>query len=125
MYYNIDNLPNDLKKIIYEYLPIKIKKILTKKHYIDFFDKHYLYLKSTLCNGVYRKFSFNTYIEKLIKNDSNFIFNLMMKKELFIWGRKKRYKYRGKKYKNYISFLKELCIKNESNRCYHIIKDLL
>ena len=48
--------------------------------------------------------SFNTYIEKLIKNDSNFIFKLMMKKELFIWGKKKRYKYRGKKYKNYISF---------------------
>ena len=55
MYYNIDNLPDDLK-IIYEYLPINIKKILTKKHYMDFFDKHYLYLKNTLCNGVYGNF---------------------------------------------------------------------
>ena len=47
MYYNIDNLPNDLKNIIYEYLPIN-QKILTKKHYIDFFDKHYLYLKNVM-----------------------------------------------------------------------------
>jgi hypothetical protein len=124
MYYNINNLPDELKKIIFEMLPFNVKKILTKKYYVSLFDKHYNYLKHCVCNGVYRKFSFNTYIEKLIKNDYIFIFKLMIKKEIFIWGKKKRYKYKGKHYKNYISFLKYLCIKNESNRCYNLLKDL-
>ena len=124
MYYNINNLPDELKRLIFEFIQIKVKIILNKFFYISLFDKHYIYLKHSICNGIYRKFSFNTYIERLIKNDCNFIFKLMIKKEIFIWGNKKRYKYKGKNYKNYISFLKYLCIKNESNRCYNIIKDL-
>ena len=112
MYYNINLLPDELKRIIFDYIPLTVKQILNKKNYIAIFDIHYNYLKKCICNGIYRRFSFNTYIERLIKKDCDFIFKLMVKKEIFIWGKKKRYKYKGKNYKNYILFLKYLCIKN-------------
>tara|TARA_A100001035_G_C27567400_1_gene401468 strand:+ start:57 stop:437 length:381 start_codon:yes stop_codon:yes gene_type:complete len=122
MYYLINNLPDELKMLIYNYIPINVKINLSKKIYINYYDEHYEHIKTILCKGVYRRFSFNTYVEKIIKKDLSFLFTNIIKKESRIWGKKKKYKYKGKNYKNYIDFLKELCQKNESTRCLNLIK---
>ena len=122
MYYLINNLPYDLKNIIYDYIPLNVKIRLSKKMYIYNYNEYHEYIKTKICKGVYRRFTFNTYVEKVIKNDASFIFENIMKKEAFIWGKKKKYNYKGKKYKSYIDFLKELCQKNESTRCLNLIK---
>ena len=122
MYYLINNLPDDLKRIIYNYISLNVKIRLSKKMYINNYDEYYEFIKTKICKGVYRRFSFNTYVEKIIKNDLSFLFENIMKKESLIWGKKKKYKYKGKKYKNYMDFLKELCQKNESTHCLNLIK---
>lgn len=122
MYYLINILPDDLKMIIYNYLSVNVKIQLSKNLYINYYDEYYEYIKTMVCKGVYRRFSFNTYVEKIIKNDLSFLFENIMKKEACIWGKKKKYKYKGKNYKNYINFLKELCQKNESTKCLNLIK---
>ena len=49
----------------------------------------------------------------------------MMKKELFIWGEKRNDINIAVKSIRIIYLFERTLIKNESNRCYHIIKDLL
>lgn len=122
MYYLINKLPDDLKIIIYDYIPLHVKVKFSKKMYIDNYSKYHEFIKTNICKGVYRRFTFNTYVEKIIKSDSSFIFENVIKKEAIVWNKKKRYKYKGKKYKSYIDFLKELCQKNESTRCLNLIK---
>jgi hypothetical protein len=122
MYYLLRDLPDDLIDHIYKFLPFNIKATLSKKMYIDYYEEYYEYIKNIICKGIYRRFTFNTYIEKIIKNDAVFLFEKIIKKEICIWGKKKKYKYKGKKYKNYIDFLKELCQKNESTKCLNLIK---
>ena len=80
MYYLINNLPDELKMLIYNYIPINVKINLSKKIYINYYDEHYEHIKTILCKGVYRRFSFNTYVEKIIKKDLSFLFTNIIKK---------------------------------------------
>jgi len=125
MYYLLIKFPEDLKRIIYDFIFIYEKKLLNKKLYVTYYNAHYENIKNKICNGIYRRFSFNTYIERIIKNDADFLFDKIMRKEMYIWGKRKKYRYKGKDYKNYVLFLKELCQKNESTKCLLQVKYLI
>lgn len=123
----IYKIPIELVIMIKEYIPREIIIITNKKDYEN------EYMKARLaCNrevipfksiSYKRKFTFQTYITKIITNNMNYIFEMLIKHKYDHWINIKKYRYRGYKYSNYIQYLEQLCIKMESTNCRNVICD--
>lgn len=121
----IDRIPIELVMIIKEYISREIIIITNKNDY----ENEYMNLRLT-CNGMpfrsisyKRKFTFQTYIKKIITNNLNYIFEILIKHKYNHWINIKKYRYGGYKYGTYIQYLEQLCIKMESNICRNVIYD--
>ena len=123
----IDRTPIEIVMIIKKYIPREIIIITNKKDY----ENEYMNLRLT-CNGEgipfrsisYKKnFTFQTYIKKIIANNMNYIFEMLIKHKYNHWINIKKYRYRGYKYSNYIQYLEQLCIQMESTLCKNVICD--
>ena len=83
----IDRIPIELVMIIKEYIPREIIIITNKNDY----ENEYMNLRLT-CNGMpfrsisyKRKFTFQTYIKKIITNNLNYIFEILIKHKYNHW----------------------------------------
>lgn len=101
-------LNNDVLKQIWSFISFKSNPhllILNKYNYIS-------NRPITKINNI------DSYIRFLIRNDYNFLFSFLLlntiTKKINI---NKTYKYKKEKYKNYIHFLRSLCINYNSNKC--------
>ena len=101
-------LNNDVLKQIWSFISFKSNPhllILNKYNYIS-------NRPITKINNI------DSYIRFLIRNDYNFLFSFLLLntiiKKINI---NKTYKYKKEKYKNYIHFLRSLCINYNSNKC--------
>merc|ERR1712166_1254157 len=70
-----------------------------------------------------RHYTWESYIQKIIKNNLNYIFEMVIKYKYSHWVNIKKYRYNGYKYGNYIQFLEQLCIILESTKCKEVIKN--
>ena len=102
------HLNNDVLKQIWSFISFKSNPhllILNKYNYIS-------NRPITKINNI------DSYIRFLIRNDYNFLFSFLLLntiiKKINI---NKTYKYKKEKYKNYIHFLRGLCINYNSNKC--------
>jgi len=113
---NIKNLPEVLVDIIYEYVPMKTKIFLNKNNYID---------NHTMVKGFIDKRQYENYIRCMIRRDNSFVFSFIINENIHIWSRLRKFLYKGYIYRNYIFFLYDYCIDNESSRCKQLIENFI
>ena len=120
----INTIPMDVLLIIKEYMVVDTLLITNKKYYEEniMMERFNIFKNGPICKRFYN-ISLDTYINRIIKNDLNYIFQLLIKHKYKHWIRLKNYKYRGHKFSNYIYFLEQLCIISESNKCREIVVD--
>ena len=112
---NIDKLSDELIDIIYSYIPKSVTIFLTKKNYIK---EHYL-----LRNYINKRY-IEQYIRTMVRQDNEFVFNLLLVENYKRWLNMKKYYYKECIYGNYINFLESYAIDNKSLKCRKLIINL-
>lgn len=111
----IDKLPDELIRIIYSYLPIRVITFLSKDLYIH---NHHLISEYIL------KGNRENYIRDIIRRDHGFVFSHLLNENFIKWIFEiKNYKYKTTIYNNYLYFVKDFCLIHESTKCRNIIHD--
>lgn len=110
----INKMPHELVYYICDFIPMTILLWTNKKLYI----KHHKLIQNMINEEQYEN-----YIRDMIRQDNDFVVALLMKENLKQWLFFKRYQYKNVRYANYIAFLKNYCIENDSTNCRNIIND--
>jgi len=110
----VQNLPDDVIRVIKEYLPITILVFTNKTNYFLYHSS----LKKYISN-------YENYIRDAIRRDNSFVFNEIIKENYKLWLRIKNYSFKNAIYKNYIYFLLNYCIENNSSVCRLCLSDFL
>ena len=109
---NILRLPEDLVPVIYEFIPLKTLLFLNKK----------MYLKNhKLVRKFIQRSQYENYIRAMVRRDNDFVFGLLIQENFERWLFFKKYTYKTTLFSNYIYFLLEYCIENESDKCKQIV----
>ena len=112
----LDELPCDLKLEIQKYLMVKQMFLTSKKNW-----KKYIKIRvsSILISylGLINYNTFNTYIRYLIRNKLNYVFKHVVEESKIKFKYFKKFIYKGKKWDNYIQFLKWYCRNQNSGKC--------
>jgi hypothetical protein len=109
---NISRLPEDLVPVIYEFIPLKTLIFLNKK----------MYLKNhKLVRKYIQRSQYENYIRAMVRRDNDFVFGLLIQENFERWLFFKKYTYKTTLFSNYIYFLLEYCIENESDKCKQIV----
>jgi len=109
---NILNLTEEIKDIICSYIPLKEIIFLNKNIYIK---NHQLIRKFIKTN------QYENYIRAMIRRDNNFVFEFLIGENFEKWLFFKKYAYKRTLFSNYIYFLLEYSIENESEKCKQIV----
>jgi hypothetical protein len=112
---NVEKLSYELIDIIYSYIPKSVIIFLTREKYIK---EHYL-LRSFI-----NKRYIEQYIRTMVRQDNDFVFNLLLVENYNRWLNMKKYYYKECIYGNYINFLESYAIDNKSLKCRKIIINL-
>jgi hypothetical protein len=112
---NANLLPMELLDIIYSYIPERVLIFLTKKQYLQ---KHH-----TIKNYINKK-NIENYIRTTIRQDNHFVFGQMLIENWYKWINMKQCYYKHCIYSNYLIFLEEYCLENESIKCRNVISEL-
>ena len=108
-------LPDDIiKEYIFPKLSPEILVWLTKENYIKY---HYV------IKNIIPKYSIESYIRDIIRNDYSFIFNYILDEQFIKWLTMKKYTYKSYIFENYFTFLMQFCIDNNSNKCLILIQN--
>jgi hypothetical protein len=106
----IEYLPDEIIRLIKEYIPIKILVFTNKENY----NLYHSYMKKYIIN-------YENYIRDTIRRDNSFVFNKILEENYKKWLDIKKYIYKNTIYKNYIYFVIDYCIENLSTQCRNII----
>lgn len=105
-------LPYELVNIIYEYIPKSVSMFLTKVNYMK---DHHLIRKYINKNNI------ETYIRAMIQRDNDFVFKYLLVENFERWINMSRYYYKECIYSNYLYFLQDYAMENESIKCRELI----
>lgn len=103
------NLCNEIRDIIYNYLPNNILMWTTREKYIN---HHYCLQKILESKKLY-----DNYIRYIIRNDFDIIFELVISTHNVSSWKKKKYVFRNVKYTNYFHFLDCFMFDNNAHKC--------
>lgn len=113
----MEYLPDEIIKIIYDFTPTSCKKNLSKSH---FKTHYYLITKEKKINKRY-----HNYLRYLIQKKCFMHLDIV----LYIFCGKfiamKKWKHKNKTYPNFLIYLKEFALQNNSQKCYEMMKELL
>ena len=109
---NVDKLSYELIDIIYSYIPKSVTIFLIRENYI----KEHYFLRSVI-NKRYTE----QYIRTMVRQDNDFVFNLLLVENYNRWLNMKKYYYKECIYGNYINFLESYAIDNKSLKCRKLI----
>jgi len=112
----IKQLPTDIFYIIKEFLPISITVFLNKDLYI----KNHKIVKRYISKN-----SYENYIRNMIERDNSFVIQQLMNENFERWYKFKNYLDKNICYYNYIYFLIEFSIINNSIDCMKKLKSHL
>lgn len=112
----INILPNELKDQILEYLPLRYVVFLNKTNYFAYhqFIKYWIPADN-----------YDNYIRSIIRNDSYFCLNQLIKENNKVWIKPKKYEYNKVIYSSYCNLLNYYCIQFQSPKCREIINSYL
>ncbi len=123
----MNNLPEDILNLIYQYIPYHVRCLFSAKNYLKYNSSHQEYLR----NNVYgyhlklnKRFTFDTYVRKLIKNDYYYVFQFVLKENYKSWKKTtKKNRYKNMNYRSKLLFYSLYCIENKANKCLEIIRN--
>ena len=107
-------LPRELKDIIFEYIPEKVRIFLNKTLYLA---NHYL-VRSYIPHD-----NIELYYRSLVRQDNNFVFRLILFENYWRWINIRQYYYKGSIFLNYLYFIRAYCIENEAIKCIEVINN--
>jgi hypothetical protein len=109
---SVDKLPDELIKVIYDFLPRFILANLSKKNYI----KYHLYISKRIIN-------YDSFIRSCIRNENDMVFYYNVIENNKKWLNKKKYIYNNNIFANYGFFLMHFCIEQKADKCKNILCD--
>jgi len=107
-------LPPELIRYIKEYIPKKEFVFTNRENY----NLYHPLIKPSIKD-------YESYIRAMIRQDNEFIFKKIVEENYNKWYEFKQYKYKNMIFNNYLYFVMNFCIENESNNCRKIISDFL
>ena len=113
---NISKLPEEIIQVIKKYIPKIVTIFLTKEDYIG----NHRVLRKYINNR-----NIENFIRAMVRQDTYFVFKQLLVENSERWLNLKKYYYKNCIYSNYIHFLDEYCIENESSECRKLIMVLL
>jgi hypothetical protein len=113
---NVLKLPEDMINVIKEYIPTKCLVFTNKTNY-------YLY-HSTIKENIIGN-QFESYVRDMIRRDNDLAFAEIIKENIELWFKVRSYEYKHFTYNNYLYFLLDYCIENDSNKCRILIKEYI
>lgn len=115
LFNNIDQLPNELIKMIEQFIPKIVTIFLSKSNYIQ---NHHLILK--LINAKKTE----EYIRTMIRQDNHLVLKRLLVENYERWLYMKNYYYKQCLYSNYLIFLKHYAFDYKSTNCYETLESL-
>lgn len=112
----INQLPYELVNEIKYFLP-SYKLIFTNKE--NYSKYHHL-----VYNLIQKRVTSN-YIRDIIYRDNEFVFKHLLYDKYQTWVKYTKYIYHNIIYSNYIEFIRDLCITNQSTKCANILNEFL
>ena len=124
----IDIIINDhLLKSIY-FLPdeilIQIKEFIPLKKLV-FLNKEYYLMYHCLIRQMILKNNYENYIRDTVRRDHSFVFKQIVKDNWKRWLSIRDYRYKNSVYSNYVYFLKDYCLINDSTNCRNSLNEFL
>ena len=112
----IISLPDVLIEYIKEYIPFKQMVFSSKEYYL----LYHAFIKNMILKNNYEN-----YIRDTIRRDHYFVFERMTKENWKRWLSIRDYRYKNSIYSNYIYFLKDFCLINDSTNCRNVLNNFL
>ncbi len=113
---SISKLPLELFDIVKSYVPLYIWRPLNKTLYIENYNLVYEKMKP---------YNAENYIRDIVKRDFDNVFKFIVLRNLFKWAQMKDYLNEFLIYPNYIYFIKDFCVSNQSNKCLNTLNNIL
>jgi hypothetical protein len=110
----ISELPNDVINLIKEFIP-NHKRVFVNKRFYN------LYHNTIRMNIPL----YENYIRDIIRRDSYFVFEKVLQENIELWLKNKQYRYKNMVFNNYLYFVINFCIENNSERCRELLLDFL
>ena len=107
-------LPVELVRYIKEYIPKKELVFTNRENY----NLYHLFIKPCIKD-------YESYIRYMIRQDNEFVFKKIIEENYRKWYEIRQYKYKNMIFNNYLYFVINYCIENESNNCIKVISDFL
>jgi len=107
-------LPVELVRYIKEYIPKKEFVFTNRENY----NLYHPLIKPSIKD-------YESYIRSIIRQDNDFVFKKIVEENYNKWYEIRQYKYKNMIFNNYLYFVMNFCIENESNNCRKIISDFL
>jgi phosphoribosyl-ATP pyrophosphohydrolase len=107
-------LPVELVRYIKEYIPKKEFVFTNRENY----NLYHTLIKPSIKD-------YESYIRSMIRQDNEFVFKKIIEENYNKWYEIRQYKYKNMIFNNYLYFVMNFCIENESNNCRKIISDFL
>jgi phosphoribosyl-ATP pyrophosphohydrolase len=106
--------PPELIRYIKEYIPKKTFVFTNRENY----NLYHTLIKSSIKD-------YESYIRSMIRQDNEFVFKKIIEENYNKWYEIRQYKYKNMIFNNYLYFVMNFCIENDSNNCRKIISDFL
>jgi hypothetical protein len=107
-------LPDDIIRVILEYIPLRILQFTNKISYIAY----HLQQRDIMYN-------YESYVREIVKRDYSFIFELILRENIQKWNNIKKYLYKNVIYASYIYFILNYCHEHNSQQCRSVMCDFL
>ena len=107
-------LPPELIRYIKEYIPKKTFVFTNRENY----NLYHSLLKPSIKD-------YESYIRSMIRQDNEFVFKKIVEEYFSKLYEIRQYKYKNMIFKNYLYFVMNFCIENESNNCRKTVLEFL
>jgi len=122
----MNTLPEDIINHIYTFIPLHVLCNLSSTNYKRYYKEHLDYLYNMVYGShlkLNKKFSFDTYVRYLIKNDYYYVFQFVLKDNMEKWKKMKKTRYKNFNYKSKLLFYTFYCMECKSNKSLMKIKE--
>ena len=107
-------LPDELVRYIKEYIPKKEFVFTNRANY----NLYHSLIKPSITD-------YESYIRAMIRQDNDFVFKKIIEENFSKWYEIRQYKYKNMIFNNYLYFVMNFCIENESKNCRKNIFEFL
>lgn len=112
----LNNLPEVLILEIEKFIPLSISIWFKREVYIA---------NHRIVKSLIPKTQYENYIRDMIRKDCSFVFKLLLEENFNKWLNLKKYIYKYIVFDNYIYFLQNYCIENDSTKCRNVMQQFL